>query len=292
LPTPDDYVGNFMETYYKTEYEQQVYLHVGPVVGTKREVWVLNHNSMYAEDLSKIIVGDLSHHMTKDASHLCLDEDTVTKQLVVAVTWVARSVKNYMMQKYDSEDSDSEEEQGNNNNNDASYGEPTPKRPRNEPNTGIDTKYQGKVGTTGVTDNSTASLSTGISNHYTEKIAYLEQQVKSQSEQLTALTNAPPTAANNNIDTRFQTLQETIETHTTTVQEQLKAHATELASILEKIELTEIKTKSRFDTVYDTMATKNTELDTKIQGVSDNVAETNIENRRENQQNQTKLDKI
>jgi hypothetical protein len=50
LPTPDDYISNFIEEYYMKEFEQRVYLHFGPVVENQREVWVLNDNSIYAKE--------------------------------------------------------------------------------------------------------------------------------------------------------------------------------------------------------------------------------------------------
>ena len=199
-----------------------------------------------------------------------------------------------MMMKYDLEDSGSDEEIGYDHSNDATNRGPEQKQARNDINQGKTTKNQNnaKAGIKGVSDNSTESLSTGTSTQYTDKIAVLEQQVKSQSEQLAALTNATPTSDTTDIDARFKTLQESITNNSTTIQNQLTAHATELTTILEKIELNDLKTTSRIDTVYDTISTNTTELDKKIQMVSEEVSESNIEKRADNERIESKLDKV
>ena len=277
LPVPDDYVGDFMEDYY--EYEHHVYVHVGPVVDNQREVWVLNHNSMYAEDLNKIIIGDLSLHMTADACKLCLDESLVATQLVLAETLIPRSLKDYMTMKYDPEDSDSEDEMGQVSNNGPSNREPAQKRPRHD-----DQQIVTQNG-----DDAKAN-STETADDYKSKIDLLEQQLKLTSEKVDTLTNASHDAA---IEARFKSIQDAMATQSSDIGKQLTAHATEMTTtMLSNIELSEIKTNNRIKLVYDAIATNNIEIDTKFKLVSEEIQENNIENRAENKKINSKLDKL
>jgi hypothetical protein len=73
LPAPDDYISNFIEEYYVIEFEQHVYLYIGPVVENQQEVWVLNDNSIHAKELNNVIViRDRSLHITNGACKICL----------------------------------------------------------------------------------------------------------------------------------------------------------------------------------------------------------------------------
>lgn len=113
LPTLDDYINNFIEEFYVKEFEQRVYLHIGPVVEIQREVWVLNNNSICAADLNNVIViRDLTLHMTNGACKICLEKVILTNQLSVAEALTPRSIRNHMMLKYVLEDSKSEDNIG------------------------------------------------------------------------------------------------------------------------------------------------------------------------------------
>ena len=287
LPVPKDYVGNFMEGYYVTEFAHQVCLHVGPVVNNQREVWVLNHNRMYAEDLNKIIIGDLSLHMTQDASTLSLNQELIAQQLVLADTLIPRSVKDYMTMKHDPQESDtesdSEDEMEQGNKNGMANREPATKRKRD------DNSYI----TASNSATNVATVSTLASDEtYIKKIELLEQQLKSHSETIEKLSNASTTTINTNFEERFSALETIITNQSTTVNTQIQANATELAVLLEKVDINEIKTKTRIDTVYDTIATSSTELNTNIQIVREEMEEANIEIRADNKIHTEKLDKI
>ncbi len=77
------------------EFEQCVYLHIGPVVENQQEVWVLNDNSVYAKELNNgIVIRDLNLHITNGACKICLEKAIITNQLSVAEALTPRSIRN------------------------------------------------------------------------------------------------------------------------------------------------------------------------------------------------------
>lgn len=79
-------IGEFMESHYLNAQGVSIYVQVGPVVDSKREVLVMQHNKNQAEELNKIILGDLLRHMTPDASKKGLDIEKATDQQSLAST--------------------------------------------------------------------------------------------------------------------------------------------------------------------------------------------------------------
>ena len=80
------------------EFEQRLYLHIGPVVENQREVWVLNDNSIYAKELNNVIdIRDLSLHITDGACKICLEKAIITNQLSVAEALTPRSIRNHTL---------------------------------------------------------------------------------------------------------------------------------------------------------------------------------------------------
>lgn len=85
-------IGDFMESHYLNAQGENIYVQVGPVVDSKREALVLQHNKSQAEALNKIILGDLLRHMTPDAAKKGLDiEKAKNQQCLSSTPWKPNS---------------------------------------------------------------------------------------------------------------------------------------------------------------------------------------------------------
>ena len=249
---PNDYVGSFMEKYYKNEYEEHLYYQVGPVVENKREVLVFQDNHLYAEKMNQIIIADLSLHMTPEACQVCLDNDTIQQQLKVYKNWKSHNIENYMAIKNIYRTSDNTDKN--------TQIEQTNKRSRNDVPLIITTNNA-------IPNNNEKQIKAAAAEVFTDDFIDLVKQTTDKH-----LINIQQTHDNNKIDkaefttvinewkTKFESLEKTLATQNETIVTQ----NTTMESLITTLNVNEIKTSNRFGTVYDTITTKCSEFENTV----------------------------
>ena len=268
---PDDYVGSFMEKYYKNEHEQPFYFQVGPVVENQREVLVFKKNRLYAEKMNQIIIGDLSLHMTPEACSICLDKNTIQQQLQIYRTWKPCHIQNYMATKniY----------KINATFNQNHFIEQPKKRHRNDVPTMITTNVSSD------SDIEQKKINAAAAEVFSDEIIDLVKQTTDkhlskikQTNDIQTIDKVEFEAVVTEWKTKFESLEKTIITHNESMD-----------TILSTLALTEIKTNNRFGTVYDTIETKCNEIERTVLKVKE---ETNEMYERAQEANDTKHDEL
>ena len=253
---PNDYVGSFMEIYYKNEHEQPIYFQVGPVIENKREVLVLKKNRLYAEQMNQIIIADLSLHMTPEACTICLERDTIQQQIQTYRTWTPCHIQKYMAFKNIYKLTESTDTHN-------SFENPT-KRQRNEPPAVI---------TTNKSIMQSSEIQTQIKAAAAEVFADdIIDIVKKTTDK--HLLDIQQTHNDDKIDkVEFDTAITIWKAKYTYLEETLKTNTTTMETLINTLNLNELKTKSRFDTVYDTIDTKCTEFEGTVLKVKEETQE-------------------
>jgi hypothetical protein len=234
---PDEYVGSFMEHYYKNEHGQPFYFQVGPVIENQREVLVFKKNRLYAEKMNQIVIGDLSLHMTPEACGICLNNNIVQQQIQIYRTWKPCHIQNYMATKniYKLTDTDQQHH----------LIEQPKKRHRNE----VPTMVSATMSTD---DDTNKKISAAAAEVFSDDFIDLVKQTTNKH-----LTETQQTNDTQKIDkVEFDTAIEEWKTKFDSLEETIIKHNTTIESLITTLNINEIKTTTRFGTVYDTIETK------------------------------------
>ncbi len=249
-----DYVGSFMEYYYKNEHEQPIYFQVGPVIDHKREVLVFKKNKLYAEQMNQIIIADLSLHMTHEARNICLDNHTIHKQIQIYKTWKPRHIKKYMATKniYHITDSSNNHSQQENPNKRQRHEVPeviTTNLPTPQPS-----EKEIKAAAAEVFADDIIDIVKQTTDKHLVDIQHTHNSTKLDKVEFEEVITA--------WKTKFENLEETIQSHNKTME-----------TLIQTLTINEIQTTTRFGTVYDTIETKCNEFEGTVLKVTADTSE-------------------